>query len=161
MGTLVLNNNQKRKQAHNINTSNTTNTTGNKMAENKQRVPITLRDLFWQDPFFSSNWHDFHKIHDDMMQETRSIWQKFDERMKKFEETGLTPQPMTSNPMTVMSPEITQMTPGWVFPKKLMRLPSIFNEETSKDMLKVSDLLYKTSLKIETFYLVKNYRYLV
>ena len=110
------------------------------MAENKQRVPITLRDLFWQDPFFSTNWHDFHKIHDDMMQETRSIWQKFDERMKKFEETGLTPQPMTSNPMTVMSPEITQMTPGWVFPKKLMRLPSIFNEETSKDMLKVSDL---------------------
>ena len=33
------------------------------------RVPITLRDLFWQDPFFSSNWDDFHKIHDEMMSE--------------------------------------------------------------------------------------------
>ena len=46
------------------------------------RVPITLRDLFWQDPFFSSNWEDFHKIHDEMMAETRAIWNKFDEQLK-------------------------------------------------------------------------------
>ena len=46
------------------------------------RVPITLRDLFWQDPFFSSNWEDFHKIHDEMMLETRAIWNKFDEQLK-------------------------------------------------------------------------------
>merc|ERR1711963_451103 len=55
------------------------------MADNKpsSRVPITLRDLFWQDPFFSTNWEDFHKLHDEMMQETRSMWQKFDD--KNFE----------------------------------------------------------------------------
>ena len=46
------------------------------------RVPITLRDLFWQDPFFSSNWEDFHKIHDEMMLETRAIWNKVDEQLK-------------------------------------------------------------------------------
>jgi len=56
------------------------------------RVPITLRDLFWQDPFFSTNWDDFHKIHDDMMAETRSIWQKFDQQLKHIE--AKTPEPI-------------------------------------------------------------------
>ena len=26
------------------------------------KVPVTLRDHFWRDPFFSSNWEDFDKI---------------------------------------------------------------------------------------------------
>ena len=55
---------------------------GNACVACGHRVPITLRDLFWQDPFFSSNWEDFHKIHDDMMLETRSIWSKFDDQLK-------------------------------------------------------------------------------
>merc|ERR1711952_174453 len=91
------------------------------------RVPITLRDLFWQDPFFSSNWEDFHKIHDEMMSETRAIWNKFDEQLKHFE--AKSPLPL----------ENEAKVPGWVFPQKrghFMRLPSIFNEETSKDMFK-------------------------
>jgi len=94
------------------------------------RVPITLRDLFWQDPFFSSNWDDFGKIHDEMMSETRAIWNKFDEQLKHVE--AKSPLPL---------PEDVK-APGWVFPQKrthFMRLPSIFNDETSKDMFKVSD----------------------
>jgi len=69
------------------------------MAENRacatcgHRVPITLRDLFWQDPFFSTNWDDFSKIHDDMMAETRSIWQKFDQQLKHFEAKSPEPIP--------------------------------------------------------------------
>ena len=55
---------------------------GNACVTCGHRVPITLRDLFWQDPFFSSNWEDFHKIHDDMMLETRAIWSKFDDQLK-------------------------------------------------------------------------------
>jgi len=94
------------------------------------RVPITLRDLFWQDPFFSSNWEDFHKIHDEMMLETRAIWNKFDEQLKLVE--AKTPLPLPEN----------IKAPGWVFPQRrghFMRLPSIFNEETSKDMFKLRD----------------------
>jgi len=94
------------------------------------RVPITLRDLFWQDPFFSSNWDDFHKIHDEMMAETRAIWSKFDDQLKHFE--AKSPLPM---------PEDIK-APGWLFPQRranFMRLPSIFNEETSKDMFKIKD----------------------
>jgi len=94
------------------------------------RVPITLRDLFWQDPFFSSNWDDFHKIHDEMMSETRSIWNKFDEQLKHVESKSPLPLPEDVK------------APGWVFPQKrahFMRLPSIFNDETSKDMFKIND----------------------
>jgi len=101
------------------------------MAENRacatcgHRVPITLRDLFWQDPFFSTNWDDFSKIHDDMMAETRSIWQKFDQQLKHFE--AKSPEPI---------PEDIKV-PGFLFPqRRLMRLPSLFNEERSKDMFK-------------------------
>ena len=49
------------------------------------RVPITLRDLFWQDPFFSTNWDEFHKMHDNMMEETKSLWSKFDDEFKRLE----------------------------------------------------------------------------
>merc|ERR1711952_426776 len=82
------------------------------------RVPITLRDLFWQDPFFSSNWEDFHKIHEEMMSETRAVWNKFDEQLKLVE--AKSPLPLSDI-----------KAPGWVFPQKrahFMHLPSIFNE---------------------------------
>ena len=107
------------------------------MADNKpsSRVPITLRDLFWQDPFFSTNWEDFHKLHDEMMQETRSMWQKFDDRMKQLEASGGPLSPTL--PPTPMLDQEVRGAPAWPFPKRLMRLPSIFNEETSKDMFKV------------------------
>ncbi len=43
------------------------------MAEDKKptspsssRVPVTMRDLFYQDPFFESSWADFHKVQQDM-----------------------------------------------------------------------------------------------
>ena len=108
------------------------------------RVPITLRDLFWKDSFFSSHWDDFHKLHDDMMAETRSIWKKFDEQLKHFE--AKSPQPL---------PEDVK-TPGWIFPNKtFMRLPSIFNEDASKDLMvkdeqqihvKEDDAMFQVSL---------------
>lgn len=63
------------------------------MAENKStvcdtckcHVPITLRDLFWHDPFFSTNWDDFDSLRDQMFQETKSFWSKFDNRIKRLE----------------------------------------------------------------------------
>ncbi len=111
------------------------------------RVPITLRDLFWQDPFFSSNWDDFSKLHDEMMAETRSIWAKFDQQLKHFE--AKTPEPLPEDAKAPgkstkiakkkrqQNVNIHSVIAGWLFPKRsFMRLPSIFNEESSKDMFK-------------------------
>jgi hypothetical protein len=46
----------------------TTMAADNKCEQCKCNVPITLRDFFWQDPFFSTNWDDFSSLHDQMIQ---------------------------------------------------------------------------------------------
>lgn len=46
------------------------------------RVPVTLRDHFWRDPFFSSNWEDFDKIRQQMIEESKQMWSKFDDDFK-------------------------------------------------------------------------------
>jgi HSP20 family molecular chaperone IbpA len=63
-------------------------------------------------------------MHDTMMRETRDVWKKFDEQLKHFE--AKTPEPISED----------VQAPGWFFPKRLMRLPSIFNDEATKDMFK-------------------------
>ncbi|QQP58286.1 Heat shock protein beta-1 [Caligus rogercresseyi] len=47
--------------------------------ENGSRVPVTLRDHFWNDPFFSSTWDDFHKVQEQMMKRSQEMFQKFHE----------------------------------------------------------------------------------
>merc|ERR1712038_1767643 len=39
----------------------------NKMAFESRLVPLTLRDDFWNDSFFSRNWMDFETMAKDMM----------------------------------------------------------------------------------------------
>ena len=48
------------------------------------RVPVTLRDHFWKDPFFSSNWEDFDQIRKQMIEDSKKMWSKFDEEFSKM-----------------------------------------------------------------------------
>merc|ERR1712013_106696 len=48
-----------------------------RMAEAK--VPVTMRDFFFDDPFFKRSWDDFDKVRDAMFQESRDMWKRFDE----------------------------------------------------------------------------------
>ncbi|CAB4058625.1 CRYAB [Lepeophtheirus salmonis] len=43
------------------------------------RVPMTLRDVFWQDPFFESTWSDFDKIRENMIKESNDFWKEVPE----------------------------------------------------------------------------------
>merc|ERR1711976_952802 len=43
------------------------------------RVPVTMRDFFFDDPFFKNSWEDFDKVKDAMFTESRDMWKKFDE----------------------------------------------------------------------------------
>merc|ERR1711983_10529 len=52
----------------------------------QKQVPVTLRDTFFQDPFFSRRWEEFDQMRKDMISESRQAWQKVDEEMKKLEE---------------------------------------------------------------------------
>ncbi|XP_040568279.1 uncharacterized protein [Lepeophtheirus salmonis] len=53
--------------------------------ENSSRVPVTLRDFFWNDPFFSSTWDDFHKVQEEMMKRSQEVFEKFQEDVKKMD----------------------------------------------------------------------------
>ncbi len=57
----------------------------NKCENCKCHVPITLRDFFWQDPFFSTNWNDFGNLHETMLKETKLLWNQFDQQIKALE----------------------------------------------------------------------------
>merc|ERR1712013_221385 len=48
-----------------------------RMAEAK--VPVTMRDFFFDDPFFKRSCDDFDKVRDAMFQESRDMWKRFDE----------------------------------------------------------------------------------
>merc|ERR1711963_11523 len=47
------------------------------MAEAK--VLVTMRDFFFDDPFFKRSWDDFDKVREAMFNESRDMWKRFDE----------------------------------------------------------------------------------
>jgi len=49
------------------------------------RVPMTLRDSFFDDSFFKSSWDDFEKVRENMMRESRDMWKNFEEDFKKMD----------------------------------------------------------------------------
>merc|ERR1711963_1245618 len=51
----------------------------------QKQVPVTLRDTFFQDPFFSRRWDEFDQMRRDMISESRQAWQKIDEDLQKLE----------------------------------------------------------------------------
>merc|ERR1711860_262422 len=55
----------------------------------QKQVPVTLRDTFFQDPFFSRRWDEFDQMRKDMISESRQAWQKIDEEMQKLEQRSL------------------------------------------------------------------------
>merc|ERR1712080_677946 len=49
------------------------------------RVPVTLRDFFFDDAFFKSTWDDFEKVRENMFRESRDMWKKFEEEFNRME----------------------------------------------------------------------------
>ncbi len=45
---------------------------------------MTMRDFFFDDPFFKSSWEDFDKVRDAMFQESRDMWKRFDEDFRQM-----------------------------------------------------------------------------
>merc|ERR1712165_529879 len=65
------------------NTTTTAVTTTLTMAQS--RVPMTLRDFFFDDPFFKSTWDDFEVVRENMFKESREMWKKFEENFGSLE----------------------------------------------------------------------------
>ena len=43
-----------------------------------QKIPVTMRDFFWDDPFFSNVWEDFDSLRN-------SIWKESSDKFSRFE----------------------------------------------------------------------------
>merc|ERR1712212_181685 len=48
------------------------------------RVPVTMRDFFFDDPFFKNTWEDFDRVREAMFTESREKWMKFDEDFRNM-----------------------------------------------------------------------------
>ena len=45
---------------------------------------MTIRDFFFDDPFFKSSWDDFEKVRERMFEESRERWKKFDDDFRNM-----------------------------------------------------------------------------
>ena len=110
-------------------------------------VPVTIRDFFFEDPFFRSTWEDFDSVRDAMFHESRDMWKKFDEDFRQM-------ACMSNNIMLerqkeeAKGPEVDKSLQrqnslarwenSWMFPRRWM-LPSLGSELGSLDLFKGKD----------------------
>merc|ERR1712029_393484 len=104
-----------------------------KMAEAK--VPVIMRDFFFDDPFFKRSWDDFDKVRDAMFNESRDMWKRFDE---DFRDSACMKNNIMLEPGMELGKEMSKeearslarqdskarYEEGWMFPRRWM-LPSL------------------------------------
>jgi len=129
------------------------------MAES--RVPMTMRDFFFDDPFFKSSWEDFDKVREKMFEESRDMWKKFDEDFSKMacmsnnimkssshrSESRKTSEMRKSSEQSSheksstreeTGSNLSKWENGWMFPRRWM-LPSLKSEFGDMDLFKEKD----------------------
>jgi len=139
----------------------------NKSSTNKQceftsmaqsRVPVTMRDFFFDDPFFKNSWDDFDKVRDRMFSESRDMWKRFDEDFRNMacmqnnimlesskDATSSSVQESQRKESTNENRDLmrqdskTRYENGWMFPRRWM-LPGLNPEMTTGlDLFKTKD----------------------
>jgi len=103
------------------------------------KVPVTMRDFFFDDPFFKNSWSDFEKVKNAMFEESRDVWKRFDEDFRQM--ACMTNNIMLEGPMQSEAKETmesqssasrdlqrqdskSRWESGWMFPRRWM-LPSL------------------------------------
>merc|ERR1712013_570140 len=96
---------------------------------------VTMRDFFFDDPFFKRSWDDFDKVRDAMFQESRDMWKRFDE---DFRDSACMKNNIMLEPGMELGKELSKeearslarqdskarYEEGWMFPRRWM-LPSL------------------------------------
>merc|ERR1712002_113728 len=120
-----------------------------KMAES--RVPMTMRDFFFDDPFFKSSWDNFDQVRERMFQESRDMWKKFDEDFRDMacmsnnimidsdvQEKKSSEVKSSENRSLDRQNSLAKWENGWMFPRRWM-LPSLKSEFKDMDLFKEKD----------------------
>jgi len=128
----------------------------NNMAGNN-RVPVTMRDFFFDDPFFKSSWDNFDQVREKMFDESRDMWKKFDQdfrdmacmsnnimidseaQQKKAAEVAAADSSAAGQSQALdRQNSLTKWENGWMFPRRWM-LPSLKSEFRDMDLFKEKD----------------------
>merc|ERR1719323_422824 len=109
------------------------------------RVPVTMRDFFFDDPFFKSSWDDFDKVREAMFLESRDMWKKFDDDFRNMacmsnnimlesSEDDQKQEALTNNEARSLMRQDSKSRweNGWMFPRRWM-LPAL-NTDFSNNM---------------------------
>merc|ERR1712111_10121 len=117
------------------------------------RVPVTMRDFFFDDPFFKNSWEDFDKVRDAMFTESRDMWKKFDDDFRNMacmsnnimlEHSGSGNQPEgiannNENRSLMRQDSKSRWENGWMFPRRWM-LPALNTDfPNNMDIFKSKD----------------------
>merc|ERR1712038_1889065 len=100
----------------------------------ESRVPMTLRDFFFDDPFFKSTWEDFDVLRDNMLRESRDMWKRFEQEFNQMDSS------MSSN--MIRSSNKQMMESSSTSDSKRMESNSMIDRKTStmdKTMVEAKD----------------------
>merc|ERR1712098_878838 len=123
----------------------------------QSRVPVTMRDFFFDDPFFKNSWDDFDKVRDRMFSESRDMWKRFDDDFRNMAcmqnnimlesskdasssvQESQRKESTNENRDLMRQDSKTRYENGWMFPRRWM-LPGLNPEMTSGlDIFKTKD----------------------
>merc|ERR1711972_183293 len=113
------------------------------------RVPVTMRDFFFDDPFFKNSWDDFEKVRERMFAESRDNWKRFDEDFRNMAcmsnnimlESAAQEEAKTENKDNrelMRQDSKTRWENGWMFPRRWM-LPGLKQDMKDLDIFKSKD----------------------
>merc|ERR1712127_381289 len=125
------------------------------------RVPVTMRDFFFDDPFFKSSWDNFDGVREKMFGESRDMWKRFDEDFRQMacmsnnimledSSSKTMADSSSSSSKTVAESSKTEnrgldrqnslakYKNGWMFPRRWM-LPSLSSGFKDLDLFKEKD----------------------
>merc|ERR1712020_609007 len=102
------------------------------------RVPVTMRDFFFDDPFFKNSWDDFDKVRDAMFTESRDMWNNI--MLESPAGGAITAEEQTSAPRSLMRQDSkSRWENGWMFPRRWM-LPALNSDfSNNTDIFKSKD----------------------
>jgi len=74
----------------------------------ESRVPMTLRDSFFNDDFFRNSWEDFDKLRQQMTSESQNFWKRAEQEMKMLETSASSAMQQSSSSSSSSSSNAAQ-----------------------------------------------------
>ena len=110
---------------------------------------MTIRDFFFDDPFFKTSWEDFDTVRERMFTEPRDQWKKFDQDFRESacmsnnimlnsdSKSSSSGQPGLGKDLERQT-SLNKWENGWMFPRRWM-LPSLKNEFADMNLFSGKD----------------------